>query len=62
MTIYAITDGEQWGWFAEARTLEEAALLIRNAKEFVIAIESGKVRALTPEENAELERYRKWYS
>ena len=61
MTIYAITDGEQRGWLAEARNLEESASLIQNAKEFVIAIESGKVRALTPEEDAELERYRKWY-
>lgn len=56
---YGITDGEQVGWFAEADTLKRAAALIRNAKEFVIAIENGTPRQLTPEENAELERYRR---
>ena len=38
---YGITDGEQVGWFAEADTLKQAAALIRNAKDFVIAIENG---------------------
>jgi hypothetical protein len=56
---YGITDGEQVGWFAEADTLKKAATLIRNAKEFVIAIENGTPRALTAEENAEFESYRK---
>ena len=55
---YGITDGEQVGWFAEADSLKQAAALIRNAKEFVIAIENGTPRQLTAEENAELERYR----
>jgi hypothetical protein len=56
---YGITDGEQVGWFAEADTLKRAAALIRNAKEFVIAIENGTPRELTAEENAEFERYRR---
>jgi hypothetical protein len=56
---YGITDGEQVGWFTEADTLKGAAALIRNAKEFVIAIENGKPRQLTAKENAELEKYRR---
>jgi len=56
---YGVTDGEQVGWFAEADTLKKAATLIRNAKEFVIAIENGTPRALTAEENAEFESYRR---
>jgi hypothetical protein len=56
---YGITDGEQVGWFDEADTLKRAAALIRNAKEFVIAIENGKPRQLTADENAELERCRR---
>jgi hypothetical protein len=56
---YGITDGEQVGWFAEADTLRRAAALIRNAKEFVIAIENGTPRELTAEENAEFESYRR---
>ena len=56
---YGITDGEQVGWFAEADTLKRAAALIRNAKEFVIAIENGTPRELTAEESAEFESYRR---
>jgi hypothetical protein len=56
---YGIIDGEQVGWYAEADTLKRAAALIRNAKEFVIAIENGIPRELTAEENTELEGYRR---
>ena len=56
---YGITDGEQVGWFVEAETLKQAATLIRNAKDFVIAIENGTARQLTGEESAELQRYRR---
>ena len=56
---YGITDGEQVGWFAEADTLKQAAALIRDAKEFVIAIENGTPRELTVEEKAEFEKYRR---
>jgi hypothetical protein len=56
---YGITDGEQVGWFAEADTLKQAAALILNSKDFVIAIENGAPRELTAEENAEFESYRK---
>lgn len=51
---YGITDGEQVGWFAEADTLKKAAALIRNAKDFVIAIENSTPRELTPKRTPNL--------
>jgi hypothetical protein len=57
-TKYAITDGEQAGWFAETATLKQAAFLVASANEYVVAIEDGKPRELTTFEVAMVELYK----
>jgi len=59
MTKYIIMDGEAVGWYAEAWTLKEIASKIGSAKDYVVAIEEGKMRELTPEEDAQLQSFRK---
>jgi len=59
MTKYVVMDGESYGWYAEAWTPKEIASKIENAKDYVIAIDDGNLRALTRAENAQLQSFRK---
>lgn len=52
---YALTDGEVWGWYEEARTIKEIVRHLSGGREYVIAVEYGKPRPLTDKEEAELQ-------
>jgi hypothetical protein len=59
MKKYVAMDGESCGWYAEAWTLKEIASKIENAKDYVIAIENGKLRRLKRAEEVQLRALRK---
>jgi hypothetical protein len=59
MRKYVVMDGESCGWYTEAWTLKEIASKIASAKDYVVAFEDGKLRELTPEEQAQLQYFRK---
>jgi hypothetical protein len=52
---YAVTDRNTMGWYIEARTIKEIASHVNGADQYVIAVEYGKPRPLTDEEEAELQ-------
>lgn len=58
MRKYVIMDGESCGWYAEAWTLKEIASKIGGARDYVVAFEDGKIRELTPDEEAKLKSFR----
>lgn len=52
---YALMDGETMGWYVEARTIKEIVRHLNGRRQYVIAVECGKPRPLTGEEEAELQ-------
>jgi len=60
MTKYVVMDRESCGWYAEAWTLRQIASKIGSAKDFVAALENGKLRELTRDEEAQLKSFRNY--